>query len=140
MWKNVWQDLRASRHLISLDGSHVRDDRDGRYQRALNCLGWILAVGEPIGFRYFRRSGDFDVCYLVVWLLEDYDDVGQYMVFRAYYTKQNYGFNDNGYRKFIAAEIACFYDGQNPNPGKALRDRGSAITCMLQKDGYHECT
>jgi hypothetical protein len=86
MWKDLWKDLRASRHLISLDGSHVRDDRDGRYQRALNVLGWILAVGELIGFRHFRRNGDFDVCYLVAWLLEDYQDVGQYMVFRAYYT------------------------------------------------------
>jgi hypothetical protein len=122
-----------------LDASHIEDTREGRYERAAQSLNRILAMGTPIGFRTFRRQENYDVCYLVVWLLKEYEEFGQYMVFRAFFSKQNYDFHLKGYRKLLTAEIACFYDGQYPNPGRILRTHEDAVACMLQKDGYYEC-
>ncbi|MDQ3232066.1 MAG: hypothetical protein M3Q07_09620 [Pseudobdellovibrionaceae bacterium] len=139
MWKDAWRELRSAKLMISIDESHLLDDRDGRYQRALTSVGRILATGESIGFRHFRRKDNYDICYMVAWKKEDYEDSGHYMVFRVYYSRQNHVSNEIGYRKFIAAEIACFYDGQHPNPGRTLHSRDDAIACMQQKDGYHEC-
>ena len=139
MWKRLWEQLRASKLLISVDYAHLEDDRDGRYQRGLQALGRILAVGEPLGFRHFQRNGQHDVCYLVAWKKEDYEETGQYMVFQLYYSKGNDLPNEIGYRDFIGTEICTYYDGESPNPGRTMRTREEAIECMNEKRGYHEC-
>ncbi len=139
MWVDIWNYLRASKQSIGVDEAHVNDDRDGRYQRSLRSLGRLLATGEPLGFRYFEPHGDFDVCYLAAWKKEDYEESGQYFVFRIYFSsKPNCPPSEVGYRSFIAAEICCFYDGESPNPGRILRTRNEAIDCMKEKRGYYE--
>ena len=134
----MWEKLRASKSSILLDSAHIENDRDGRYKRGFQALGRILAVGEPLGFRYFQRIEPYDVCYLVCWKMEDYEEVGQYMVFRMYYSRGNELTSEIGYRNFITAEVCCYYDGESPNPGRSLRTREAAIECMKEKREYHE--
>jgi hypothetical protein len=139
MWKKLWEQLRDSRFSISLDSAHLRDDRNGRYQRGFNALGRILALGEPLGYREFKTVGQYDICYLVVWKKEEYEEAGQYMVFQLYYKKKNSSLREIGYRVFEAAEICTYYDGESPNPGRTMNSREEAIKCMKEKEGYHEC-
>lgn len=138
MLEDLWNRLRAFKSSISIDASHLRDDRNGRYQRAMTSLGRLLACGEALGYRYFEEEDGCDVCYLVGWHKEEYEDVGEYIVFRMSYSKRRTSTAEISYRNLIDAEICCFYDGRHPNPGRILRTREEAIAYMRKKGGYHE--
>ena len=63
--------VRAAKKSILVDEAHIRNDREGRYQRSLINLGKTLGCGQPIGYRHFNRVGDYDVCQLVVWFKDE---------------------------------------------------------------------
>lgn len=138
MWKQIWADLKRAKPLIVLDRAHLTNNRNGRYSRGMGALGRILGSGEPLGYRHFARHGSYDLSYLVVWCKEEYEESGKYMVFRIFYTRGNQALDEIAYRKFVFAEICCFYDGETPNPGRVLLTREDAILCMKGKRAYHE--
>lgn len=138
MWNQVWEAVRKAKPDINVDQGHLRNDRDGRYKRSMQSLGRVLSSADIIGYRHFKSEGNNDVCHLVAWIQEDYESHGKYMVFKVYFSKKSDPINEIGYRSFKMAEICCFYDGQAPNPGRALSSKEEAIACMKEKSGYYE--
>lgn len=138
MWEQLKKDVRQNRGKVILDSSHEKNKREGRYERAIEDLGLVLAKGEVIGYRDFRAEGAFDLCELVFWLQDDFDPCGRYLVMRCYYSSSRSEIKTKiGYREFKQGQIRCFYDGIDPNPGKSLTSKEEAIECMKIKGGYH---
>ena len=141
MCNELWEIVRKHKDKIDNTLAHTNDDRGGRYSRALEEVGRILANGIPIGFKPFERNRKVNqnVCYLTCWKKESYEEFGKYIVFKIFFSAHNKKRNDQiGYRKFSHAQICTYYDGLDLEPVKPLKTKQEALACMKMKGDYRE--
>lgn len=138
MWSKAWSELRRDVGSLAVDEAHAKRER---YQRASIEIRRMVAQGRVIAYRNFKHESvgneKFDICYITVWHQEDYEDFGRYMAFRIYYSYSNCDTNKIGYRKYKTAEVCCYYDGKEPDPGASFLSEEEARDYTRKKEGYH---